>query len=270
MHDKAELVQLMMDYVRDVKVAILKKDRENVLYCERNKLNSARESMLKGHIDIFISQLRLYDEAEVAESKTTYDEKKTLRISHLKELFRNVQNKFVEEGKLYIKALSMTFSLPVENGPYGKLTSGAKITEFLENVYDDKESALEDFTEFKNEVKQHFSLYSRMNTREDEIPIKQEPLPSPARESYPFVAPIIKREQPPSPSPTQDIPANTCVHEASEDVSENVDSANEPEEMEVNRVTEYNDEEEGYEEPDHHLVDLGYKSAQPEDTTYKY
>ncbi|KAI7893146.1 uncharacterized protein EV154DRAFT_479588 [Mucor mucedo] len=211
MHDKTELVKLMEDHVRDVKDAILKKDRENALLCEENKLNSSRESMLKRHIDILQSQLRLYDEAEVAESETTYDEKKTQRISQLEELLRNLQNKFVEEGKLYIKALSMTFPPPVENGPYEKLTSGARITEFLENVYNDKESALEDFTEFKNEVKQHFSVNSCMHTRENEIPIKQEPVPSPARESYSSVAPIIKREQSPSPSPTQDIPAGTRV-----------------------------------------------------------
>ena len=141
--DKTELLKLMENHVRDVKVAILKKDRENVLLCEENKLSSERESMLKEHIGILTSQLRLYDEAEVAESETTNDEMKTLRISQLEELFRNVQNKFVEEGKLYIKALSMSFSPPVENGPYEKLTSGARITEFLENIHNDKESALE-------------------------------------------------------------------------------------------------------------------------------
>ncbi|KAI7890354.1 uncharacterized protein EV154DRAFT_603340 [Mucor mucedo] len=337
--DKTELLKLMENHVRDVKVAILKKDRENVLLCEENKLNSERERMLKGHIGTLTSQLRLYDEAEVAESETTNDEMKMLRISQLEELCRNVQNRFVEEGKLYIKALSMTFSPPVENGPYEKLTSGARITEFLENIYNDKESALEAFTEFKNEVKQHFSLNSRMNTREDEIPIKQEPPPSPVQESYPFVAPIITQEQSPSPppSPTQDIPSGTHVHsfednstsqmlaihqnhlnrlkkenkdliqlrldenpnvdlvvlpktsiinlskeldrfQAEREVllkrfgrahtvwNENFDSADEPGQMEVDRVTEYNDEEEGYEEPDQHLVNLGYKSARHVDT----
>ncbi|KAI7893217.1 uncharacterized protein EV154DRAFT_161120 [Mucor mucedo] len=337
--DKTELLKLMENHVRDVKVAILKKDRENVLLCEENKLSSERESMLKGHIGILTSQLRLYDEAEVAESETTNDEMKTLRISQLEELFRNVQNRFVEEGKLYIKTLSMTFSPPVENGPYEKLTSGARITEFLENIYNDKESALEAFTEFKNEVKQHFSLNSRMNTREEEIPIKQESLPSPVQESYPFVAPIITQEQSPSPPPlpTQDIPSGTHVHsfednptsqmlaihqnhlnrlkkenkdliqlrldenpnvdlvvlpktsiinlskeldrfQAERDVllkrfdrahtvwNVNFDSADEPGQMEVERVAEYNDEEEEYEEPDHHLAYLGYKSARHVDT----
>ncbi|KAG2199435.1 hypothetical protein INT47_011547 [Mucor saturninus] len=138
-HDKTELVKLMEDHVRDVKVAILKKDRESVLYCEQNKLNSSRESMLKRHIDILQSQLRLYDGAEVAESKTTYDEKKTKRISQLEELLRNLQNEFVKESALYIKTLSMTFPPPVKNGPYEKFISGARITEFLANVYKDKE-----------------------------------------------------------------------------------------------------------------------------------
>ncbi|KAI7893210.1 uncharacterized protein EV154DRAFT_161012 [Mucor mucedo] len=334
--DKTELLKLMENHVRDVKVAILKKDRENVLLCEENKLNSERESMLKEHIGTLTSQLRLYDEAEVAESETTNDEMKTLRISQLEEHFRNVQNRFVEEGKLHIKALSMTFSPPVENGPYEKLTSGARITEFLENIYNDKESALE---EFKNEVKQHFSLNSHMNTREEEIPIKQESLPSPVQESYPFVAPIITQEQSPSPppSPTQDIPSGTHAHsfednstsqmlaihqnhlnrlkkenkdliqlrldenpnvdlvvlpktsiinlskeldrfQAEREVllkrfgrahtvwNENFDSADEPGQMEVDRVAEYNDEEEGYEELDHHLANLGYKSARTGDT----
>ncbi|KAG2199461.1 hypothetical protein INT47_011573 [Mucor saturninus] len=134
------------DYL-ETKVTFLEKEihdknrayRENALFCEQNKLNSSRESMLKRHIDILQSQLRLYDGAEVAESKTTYDEKKTKRISQLEELLRNLQNEFFKERALYIKTLSMAFPPPVENGPYEKITSGARITEFSANVYKDKE-----------------------------------------------------------------------------------------------------------------------------------
>lgn len=140
---KGELVKLMEDHMREVKDKILEKDRENALCLEENRLNQMREDLLKKHIQILQNQLHLYDEAEKAELETTYDEKKTQRIAELGDFLREVEEKCAQEARTYIQHLSLPTALLESNGPYEKITSGTKITEFLEKVYKEKEETLE-------------------------------------------------------------------------------------------------------------------------------
>lgn len=122
----------------------MEKERAKALSDEERSLTRKKEELLKKHINILQGQLQLYDDEEKINMEASYDKNKTLRIAQLEILLREIENQLKTQAQELTKLIN-TSTNPVSapNGPYEKITSGVKIIDFLNEIYQQKERSLQ-------------------------------------------------------------------------------------------------------------------------------
>jgi DNA repair exonuclease SbcCD ATPase subunit len=115
------------------------KDTAAKMQYEHAKDEAAKAVVMKGtealkrHIAILESQLNMYDQEELHQGQ--YDELKSKRIAELEQLLKNHEEQIMTQAQQLTETSSSHVSpVQITNGPYEKLASGARLTEFLSEL----------------------------------------------------------------------------------------------------------------------------------------